>query len=398
MTAEIPVRPLGDKDPKKIWNATFVSVFIVNGLMYLGQWMSNAIFAKYVAHLGASSASIGFIVSAFAYTALAFKFISAPAIDTFNRKYILFGAMCVMGVACFGYSISTSNPSLVVFRLIQGSGQAFTATCCLALAADALPQDRLGSGLGIFAMAQAAFQAIGPTIGLTVAAHFGYHMTFALASLCMFAGAAFALRIRLNFVRSKTFRITFDNVLAKEALIPAVLMLLFSSAFSVITAFLVVDASERGIPLALIGYFFTVYAGTLLLTRPLVGRLSDRLGAVKVLVPSIFCFACAFYIISISDSLWRLLLAAFVAAFGFGACQPVVQSLAMRMVAKERRGAASCTSYLGTDLGQLLGPVVAGFVAQHLGYVVMWQFMIIPILLALVVVIAFRGKVSTRYS
>ncbi|MFP3090312.1 MFS transporter [Treponema sp. TIM-1] len=85
--------------PVKIWNLTFISIFIANMLLYLGQAMSNSILPLYADSLNAPSAVIGIVASSYAITALVFKLMSAPAIDTFNRRYILALAFLLMAAA-----------------------------------------------------------------------------------------------------------------------------------------------------------------------------------------------------------------------------------------------------------------------------------------------------------
>ena len=126
----------------------------------------------------------------------------------------------------------------------------------------------------------------------------------------------------------------------------------------------------------------------------MIGKLTDRYGLVKIVVPSLICFAASFLIISYSRSLPMFLLAAFVAAFGYGASQPAIQALSLKCVPKERRGAGSSTNFIGTDLGSLLGPILAGAVADLLGYEVMWRVMILPVVFALVIVLFSRKRIS----
>ena len=381
--------------PTRIWNKRFTSVFIANACMYLAQQMMNSLIAKYADHLGAPATIVGVVVSMFAVTALLLKIFSGPAIDTFNRRYILIIAMSVMALAFFGYSLSHNIPTLMMFRLLQGSSQAFTATCCLALAADTLPPNRIASGIGVFSTAQAASQAIGPTVALTLMAHIGYNATFMIGGCMMFFAAFMASRINIPFVKTKEFRISLHNIVAKEALLPAIIMFFLSMTACVISSFLILFAGVQHV--SNIGYYFTVYAGTLLITRPLAGRLTDRHGLVRVLIPAMFIFAGAFILISYSASLPMFLLAAFVSAFGYGACQPAIQTFSMKCVSTERRGAASSTNYIGTDLGNLTGPVIAGFLVDHIGYAPMWRIMLFPAGIALVLVLANRRKIDQKF-
>jgi MFS family permease len=81
-------------------------------------------------------------------------------------------------------------------------------------------------------------------------------------------------------------------------------------------------------------------------------------------------------------------------AFGFGAVQPALQSLVMKSVPPERRGSASSTNYIGMDSATLVGPIVAGVVAQAFGYPAMWLVMILPSIIGVVFVIAFRNNIN----
>ena len=162
-------------------------------------------------------------------------------------------------------------------------------------------------------------------------------------------------------------------------------------AFSVINSFLIIFAGRQGVEH--IGYYFTVYAVTLLFTRPMVGKLTDQYGLVKVAVPALCCFAFSFYMISCSDALWMFLLAGFVAAFGYGACQPAIQTLAMKCVPVDKRGAASSTNYIGTDSGNLIGPILSGAIVERFGYVQMWRMMTIPMGISLLLMITLRKKI-----
>jgi MFS family permease len=163
--------------------------------------------------------------------------------------------------------------------------------------------------------------------------------------------------------------------------------------FNVINSFLILFANIQGIT-ENSGLFFTVYAATMLFTQPLVGKLTDRYGLVKVFIPSLMCSIISLFIISVSHTLVSFLLASFISAFGFGACQPAVMSLSMKTVSSERRGSASSTNFIGMDIGSLAGPIIAGGVAQTFGYVSMWRFMTIPLLIAIAVVFVFKSKIT----
>jgi MFS family permease len=361
--------------------------------MYLGQWMVQPLITKYSADLGASAAVLGFVAGAFAVTAIIFKVFAGPAIDTFNRKFVLVVALAVMSLSFFGFSVSTTVPLIIAFRFLQGAAMAFTSTTCLTLAADALPQDKIGSGIGIFTLAQACGQAIAPSIGLFIAGNSGFRATFATAGVFVIIASIMALQISVAYSPSgKKFKIRLDNFIAITALLPGALTMMLQSVFCLINTFLVIYAQERGVEN--IGLYFTVYAVTLFMTRPLFGKLSDKYGFVKVEIPAMCCFAASYFIISYSSTLHVFLIAAFVAAFGYGASSPLINSLCMKTVPKNKRGAASSTSYIGTDLGHFVGPLIAAPVASLYGYAVMWRVMTGMIFLAIFVVVIACKKIK----
>lgn len=378
----------------KIWNRTFISVFLTNALMYMAQQMVQPLITSYVKSIGATAAIIGIIASAYTWTAILMKVISAPAIDTYNKKYLLCGGMAVMGIAFTGFALFGSIPSVMAFRLIQGCGQAFTTSCCLALATDALPRNKLGQGIGIFALAQSICQAIGPTLGKYLQGVAGFKVTFATAAGFMFAGAIFSLLISNSFTRTKKFKISLKSMFAIECIVPVATQFFLAFAYCLINSYLYIFAESQGVVSNSIGLFFTIYAGTLLITRPLVGKLTDKYGSVRVVIPAIGMFALSFLLISISTSLWMFFVAAFISAFGYGACTPALQALCMRLVTPDRRGAASCSNYLGTDFGFLLGPLFASLIIERFGYPAMWRFMLIPLFFAALIMFVNRGRIA----
>ena len=173
---------------------------------------------------------------------------------------------------------------------------------------------------------------------------------------------------------------------------PAILLFLLSGTFFTINSFLAIYGTDMGV--VNIGFFFTVYAGVLVFSRPLIGKMSDKYGLVKVTIPALFCFALSFFLSSIADDLFMFLLAAFVSAFGFGAAQPAIQTLCMKCVPSDRRGAASSTAFIGNDLGNMAGPVLAGYIVECAGYRVMWRAMILPIIAAFILLICFGRKIT----
>jgi MFS family permease len=370
------------KNPTKIWNPAFCNIFFVNTILNLCQYTSNALLPKHVDSLGMQAATIGMLMSAFTVTSLLLRLVAGPVMDTHNKRNIVVVAMMGLAVAFLGFSISTTISMLMIFRLLQGAIMAFGNACCLALVAETIPKDKYAGGVGYYAIALTIAQALGPLCGLTLLDWFGYRTAYLINSGFILSAAFLASRLKHSFKRTKKIKINFDSIIAKEAVLPSLLQaFIYMSIFS-INSFLIVYAEKQGV-IRNIGLYFTVNAAIMLLTRPLIGKLSDRFGLIKVLIPSLISSICALCIISVSDTLWKFIVAAVVAAFGFGACVPILQSLTMKSVKKERRGAGSSTNYIFMDIGVLTGSNLAGLIAQAFGYTRMWLFMATPLIIAI---------------
>ncbi len=376
---------------QKIWNRQFVCIFLANALMYLGLYMVQTLVTKYADSLGATEQQVGLVASSFAITALLVKVISGTIIDSFRKELVLRCALVFMVVAFFGFSISNSVQSIFVFRLFQGVAQAFTAATYLSLATQFLPPDKIGAGIGIFTLAQASGQAIAPAVGLWIEELSSLRMTF------LFSGCVLVMSFLMTFsvrtappAQRKKLRISPWNIVAKEALLPGIMQTLMVCCNSLINSHLVLYATEQGVDG--IGLYFTVYAGSMLITRPLLGKLTDKVGSIRVLVPALLCFTLSFYLISVSTSLPLFLVAGVVGAFGFGAASPIINTLCVKSVTPDRRGLASTTSYIGFDLGNLIGPMVASQLIPFVGYTPMWRIMPITVFAALALLLIFRKR------
>lgn len=364
-----------------------MSIFVANILLNLGLLMTNGILPKYTESLGASAVEIGLVTSLFSVTALLFKVVAGPAIDSCNRKFVLAAAMAVMAVSFVGYAGSGSIYAISAFSLLRGVSQAFTVTCGLVIATDFLPAERLAAGLGVYSLGQAVCQAAGPFISLNLALVIGYQNTLFIAALVEVVGFVWVLLIKGQSKGTLPFRISLDRVFAKEAFLPVLAMTFIQLSFFSIVSFLVVYGVRVGVPQSQIGLYFAVQAGILVFLRPIVGNFADRHGCRRAIAPGLLVYAWAFLVLSQATTLGGFLLAAVFTAIGYGCCQPVLQALSMKIVPVEKRGAASCTCYIGSDLGAFLGPNFAGALVAVSGYSTMWLAMIAPIALAFVLIL-----------
>ena len=347
-----------------IWTPTFISLCIVGIFQVTGQSMMNTVIPVYTRTLGASGSVIGMIVGSFAITALCARPIFTPAFDSFPKKPIFFAAELLIVVCSFLYAVASTVPAMFVVRMLHGLAMGCTGPLALALASECLPPDHRASGISIFSLSQALGQAVGPATGLWLVDVIGYAWTFCISGFSMVVAALLVLTIKEPRRENRPkYKIALNRMFAAGAVTPAILTAICSASNSSIMSFLAIYGTLMGI--AGIGLYFTVHAIFLIIFRPFCGRLAEKLGYAKVMVPSLILYACTFLLISRSTQLWQFLVIAVLTAAGYGVCSPLFQSIAMSSVPNERSGAASATNFTGLDTAQLIGPTFAGFLADR---------------------------------
>lgn len=380
----------GEKSSARIWTKDFVSIFILNFFMSMGQFMMNTLIPKYAYKLGAAATVVGIVTGVFAVTALALRPIAGPAMDYFKKNRLLSCAIALITVSFIVYSLARSIAILVVARLIHGIAMSVSAPLSLALVSNIVPDEKMASGLGIFSLGSAIATAIGPTIGLKLADIISYNATFAICAVLMLLSFVLSFQLKADSPeRSGRFRISLNQIIAPEVILPTIIMFFLMAAFSGINSFIAIYGELMGIKD--IGLFFTASAVCMIIVRPVSGRIADKYGHDKSAIPGLIIFIAALVLISFSRSLTMFIVAGIVTALGFGSSQPIIQTMNMQLVPKARRGAAGNTNFLGVDCGFLLGPTIAGVVItgvhestgnEILGFAVMFRAMIIPVMIA----------------
>ncbi len=77
------------KEKESIWSRAFISIFIVNFVMNMGQFMMNTLIPKYAYQLGGTATITGVVAGAFAVTALGIRPVAGPAMDFFRKNRLL---------------------------------------------------------------------------------------------------------------------------------------------------------------------------------------------------------------------------------------------------------------------------------------------------------------------
>ena len=106
----------------------------------------------------------------------------------------------------------------------------------------------------------------------------------------------------------------------------------------------------------------------LLASRPLLGKLADRLHPALLMTPGYAAMALVFILLFFLNSTLLACICGLLYGVGFGLVQSVSQMVSVKSAPPEKRGVANSTFYVLGDIGLSLGAFSAGMLAAWLGY------------------------------
>lgn len=372
--------------PTKIWNKQYVTLFSLNVILSTSFFMISTTLSKHLVGLGMTVAVAGTIIGVMPFAALLMRPFSGWISDRFNKKSLYFIFLTIYALCMIGYGMVTSELAFMVIRFIHGVSFSMTSTLSMALIVGFIPKQRMGEGLGYFGIAQTIAMAIGPSIGLALLQFSGSELMFILASISVFVAMGTLIFLPNRKPKElegerQAFRLRFSDFFVKEAIIFSFITFALSSTNGIENSFIALYGLEFG--LLNVGWYFTLSAIFLLLSRVFLSKVGDRKGFAYVFYPGVLCIVLSFVMLSSATAtnvIYFFAAAAILKAIGIGAVQPAVQASVMKNVSAERRGAATSTFYVGADLGQASSPYVAGKMIDTSGYSDMFKIFTIPLI------------------
>ncbi|MFD8282530.1 MFS transporter [Streptomyces solisilvae] len=132
------------------------------------------------------------VATAFPVTLAALMPLSGWLGDRFGHRRVLSAAMLCMVVGAAGAALAPNLPVLVAFRMVQGLAAAPVLPGVMVLVVQVLGEERRGRAMSLWAAANGAGQALGPTTGGLLSELFGWRAVFwqivPLAALVVLGG------------------------------------------------------------------------------------------------------------------------------------------------------------------------------------------------------------------
>jgi MFS family permease len=346
---------------------------------------------------------IGFVMGASTLTGVFLKLPAGTLSDLLGRRRLLIAGAVVFATLPFTYLVVSTLAMLITLRFVHGSATAIFGPVASASLSDVAPSASRGTWLSIYSTVQGAGQALGPVLA-------GYLIAAGRFDLAFVAAGVIGLGAPLIVGGWRPARLTSSNRRSWHEFKKGILevgrdrlVLVTSGAQAAqfvlngtLNAFLPLYGREvlRLTPTEL-GWLFGLQTVTTLAVRPAIGFLSDRAGRRWVIVTGLTICSLAVFSLSLVTTASALVVAVITYASGVATTTAATSAYITDMTRRARYGAAHGVFGTIYDVGDALGPIVAGLLVVGLGYARMFQIMAA---VALMMAVAFSVTARSRGS
>ena len=346
-------------------------------------------------HFGVGARAAGAVVSVFA----AMRFVSALGsgrlVDRLGERIVLGVGIIVVAVSSGLAGLSQSYTQLLVLRGIGGVGSAMFTVAAISLLLRVVRPDQRGRATGLWQGGFLLGGMAGPALGGLVtdrslrAPFFIYAATLVVAGTL---GLVFLARTRLRDEDPQTGTTAdagterLGTALRRPAYLAALLAnlavgwTLLGVRFSLVPLF-VQDRLHGTASLTGAGLLVSAVAqGALLLPA---GRYADRVGRKPVLIFGSVLGGISMVLLAANETRPAFFVA--MAVYGAGAsCLSVAPAAIVGDIAGARRGTLVAAFQMASDLGAIVGPLVAGQLVDSVSYPAAFGVSAVVILVALI--------------
>jgi MFS family permease len=347
------------------------------------------LFPLFVRSLGGSEFVIGVYAGLTGAAAVAARVPVGRFLDTLGRRWVLLGAGTLQVVAWLGFlSFSSLGVRSAAFVVVYGLASGSLFATYFTYASDIIPVRRRSEGFAMFGIWGMLPNGLGPLLGEFLIGRGGFPTYFVVAA--GFACVALCLSALLPETTGTAHRAAARTAPRDPSFPSRTVLFLLGTAFMFGTAveslyvFLApfFYAHGRGS----VGTFFMTYACTAVVTRVFTGRLPDRIGLRRVLIPALFLYAAGVMLVPHVGGPSALLVVGMMCGAGHGYAFPILNALVVGQVSSAYRGRAVSWLTAMFDLGNTVANPLLGAVAHWVGYTAMFSTSGLGLLVTAVVV------------
>ncbi|HTK05772.1 MAG TPA: multidrug efflux MFS transporter [Ktedonobacteraceae bacterium] len=354
------------------------------GMFVTGVGMSQLapVLPLYIRHLGVDNTALIEQFSGFAFgityiISAIFSPIWGQAADKYGRKSMLLRASLGMAVVIFCMGFAQNVYELIGLRLLQGVITGY-GTACTTLIATQTDREHAGWALGTLSTASIAGALLGPIIGGSIEESLGLQNVFFITgALMLIAFIATAFFVQESFTRQegkKTLSVREIWNLVPEKSLTIILLVTFFiltlalySIEPIITVYVTQISQNTDHVALLAGMAFSASGLANIIAAPRLGKLSDKIGAQKVILVALIVAGIIFIPQAFVQNPWQLMGLRFLLGLATAGLNPSVNILVKRITPDSLTGRVFGLSMSAAYLGVFGGSVLGGQVAASLG-------------------------------
>lgn len=371
-----------------IWKRNLYVCWLGVFIAAIGMSEVAPILPLYIRHLGIQNTSLVSQLSGITFgctylvTAI-FSPIWGHAADKVGRKPMILRAGIGLSIVYLLMGFAPNVTILIALSVIQGAITGYS-TACNTLIATQTDRAHVGYALGTLSTASVAGSLLGPTLSGLIEAVLGLQAVFFIISgLLLIAFIITLLFVQESFVRSdkksQGLREIWNSVPQKELTVVILItfFVLGTGLYSIepIMTQYVSQLSPNASHIALIsGLVFSATGLSNIISAPRLGKLSDKIGAHKVIMISLIVAGVLYIPQAFVQNPWQLLALRFLLGFAMGGLMPSVSIMIKKITPDSLTGRIfgfnMSLGYLGVAAGSVLGGQIAGrFSFRYVFYV-----------------------------
>ena len=368
-----------------IWTKTFVLLCAAQLLGYAQHFMLAPVLPLYLTELGAAPSIVGIVLACFAVTSVIVRPVVGHWADRWSEAGVMIAGMLFQAASIFLCFIPFI-PATALANGLRGIGWAGLNTGGYSLLALIAPESKRGAASGLYSGVQSSAQIFFPPIALWLlyAAFGGYGMVFIVSAFFSIAAAVTGFMMSGSLIRSPRqqpagngtpwWREIFRFV-EPEILLPSILLFWLNVSLPALTNFIILYARELGI--GNFAPYFVVIGATSMLGRPLLGRLSDKIGHAPSIAAGFFFQVTALLLLPLASNLIGVIFCGALYMLGNAIGSSTTLALAVERADPKRRGKQMATFSVAYPLSYGVGSLLTGTAIDIAGYVGMFLILAI---------------------
>ncbi|WP_441402135.1 MFS transporter [Arthrobacter sp. 2YAF22_2] len=364
-----PGRPRLPRDIKVMLAAAF--------LIALGFGLVAPVLPQFATTFNVGATAAAVIVSIFAFMRLVFAPAGGALIVRLGERPVYVAGLLIVAASTAACAFAQDYWQLLIFRGLGGAGSVMFTVASMTLVVRLAPPESRGRVSGAYASAFLIGNVCGPIVGGLLAS-FGLRVPF-LAYAAALVLAAAVVQTQLSHVPagSRAAGDAAPAMLLRDALRDSAYRAGLASSFA--NGWATFGVRMATVPLFAVaalgagsssaGWALAVFAAGNALALTFSGRLTDSLGRKPLVLAGLVVTGLATASIGLTHVLPWFLLASTVAGVGAGLLGPAQQAAIADVVGNERSGGRVLAAFqMTSDSGAIVGPIIAGLLADRLGY------------------------------